>query len=253
MKTNTEPTPEHFTYLGDLVGISSLYASSPEGAYNALNDYYNEVFFGLQDYYTDKEQRKIEMFSDCLIITGDDPDAFIKSMSAVYGNLISKGLLLRGGMVTGSLDFDMRVTASNFKKRLPSTDVLARTVSLERMVKGARFLVESAIAERFMAPHPAWLTPQGYINDPQSGRKELVVQRSLCTLPNGGAWEVIYPVLSEIEEVQISSWIEKVGYLSSVAGDEGGRHYLETRKLLEHARVRLGHHRGHIPIPSSLE
>jgi len=120
--------------LGDLVGISSLYASSPKGAYNALNDYYNEVFFSLQDYYTGKVQRKIEMFSDCLIITGNDPDAFINSMSAVYGNLISKGLLLRGGMVTGSLDFDLSVTVSNFTKRLPSTDVLARAVSLERMV-----------------------------------------------------------------------------------------------------------------------
>jgi hypothetical protein len=40
-----------FTFYGDLVGISSLYAATPKGAYNALNDYYNIVFHGLDAYY----------------------------------------------------------------------------------------------------------------------------------------------------------------------------------------------------------
>jgi hypothetical protein len=237
-------TVDAFTYYGDLVGISSLYASSPQGAYNALNEYYNEVFSGLVAFYSGHPSRKVEMFSDSLVVRGDDPALFIKTMSPVYGILLSKGLLLRGGMVRGKFDLDVRVTAGNFGKWLPNSDALARAAGMERIAKGARFLVESSLAVSLMPPRPSWLSPQGYFNDPQPGHRDLIFQRSLTPLGGGAAWEVLYPVLAEIEDVQIDAWIERLDYLALVAGDEFSKHHKETQSLLKHSKIRLSHHRG---------
>jgi len=238
------PNPDHFTYYGDLVGISSLYASSPQGAYNALNEYYNEVFSGLAAYYEGQDGRDVEMFSDSLVVRGDDPVSFIETMAPVYGNLLSKGLLLRGGMVSGKFSLDVRVTAKNFQKWLPDSDALARAAGMERIAKGARFLVESNLAVGMMSPRPSWLSPQGYFSDPQPGQKNLIFQRSLAPLGSGASWEVLYPVLAGIENIQIDSWIERLDYLALVAGDEFSKHHKETQALLRHSKIRLAHHRG---------
>jgi len=66
-----------FTFYADLVGTSALYASSPDQAYRKLNEYYNEVFHGLSAYYTGNVNRKVEMYSDSLVVTGDDPQIFL--------------------------------------------------------------------------------------------------------------------------------------------------------------------------------
>lgn len=243
-KNENEPSHDHFTYFGDLVGISSLYASSPKGAYNALNDYYNEVFCGLAAYYNGQGGRDVEMFSDSLVVRGDDPVSFIEIMAPVYGSLLSKGLLLRGGMVSGKFSLDVRVTARNFQKWLPDSDALARAAGMERIAKGGRFLVESSMAENLMRLRPSWLSPQGYYSDPQPGQRNLVFQRSLAPLGSGAAWEVLYPVLAQVENVQIDAWIERLDYLALVAGDEFSKHYKETQSLLRHSKTRLAHHRG---------
>jgi hypothetical protein len=233
---------KHFTFYGDLVGIASLYNATPAGAYDALNAYYNTVFFGLQSYFKDHLNRKVEMFSDSLVVTGDDPQAFIVSMAPVYANLVQKGLLLRGGMVTGALQFDVRVTTGNFEKALPTTDVLARAASLERKVKGARFLVDSALTHDLIGACPQWLTLHGYISDPKPGDTDVVLQRSLVPIPDGSAYEVLYPVLELPEDQIIEKRIGEMD-MTKVLPPELAQHYTDTRRLYEHSRVRVRHHR----------
>ena len=108
----------YFTFYADLVGISSAYEASPEQAYQKLHEYYNDVFFGLSAYYEGKQDRQVEMYSDSLVVSGDDPLEFLHTIAPVYMKLLSKGLLLRGGMVAGKLSFDIRMEAKNFQKRL---------------------------------------------------------------------------------------------------------------------------------------
>ena len=61
---------ETFTYCGDLVGVTSLYQSTPEGAYNLLNVFYNEVFSGLSAFHReDLHNHEVTMFSDTNIVT----------------------------------------------------------------------------------------------------------------------------------------------------------------------------------------
>jgi len=134
----------HFTYLGDLLGISSLYRASQDNAYNSLNHFYNTVFTYLEPYYK-KRGVNVRMFSDSLIVTGPDPVAFIQTMAPIYIKLLSDGLMLRGVMVHGKLENERRVTRKNFQKFLPIDDSLARAAWLEKQVKGCRLIVEDAL------------------------------------------------------------------------------------------------------------
>jgi hypothetical protein len=233
-----------FTFYGDLVGISSLYAATPKGAYNALNDYYNIVFHGLDAYYHGHPDRKVEMFSDSIVVTGDDPCLFVQTMAPVYSNLLAKGLLLRGGMAEGKLDFDMRVTVQNFRKMLPRTDVLAKAASLERKVKGCRFLIDTKLANHLMRPCPEWLSLAGYARDPKAGQSEWVLQRALAPLPDGSSWEVLFPLLAELEDELIAKRQDEMDYLALAAGKDISAHFADTKSMLEHSKVRLKHHRG---------
>src|SRR5947207_2394818 len=85
-----------FTYCGDLVGTSSMYANAPSEAYNFLNRFYNTVFGLLADYQHGVLGREVYMFSDSVIVTGDSPEEFVRSMCGVYMTLLNNSLLLRG-------------------------------------------------------------------------------------------------------------------------------------------------------------
>lgn len=78
-----------FTFYGDLVGISSAYEASPEGAYQKLHEYYNEMFVGLTAYYEGYPERHVEMFSDSIVVSGDDPLEFLCTIAPVYMKLLS--------------------------------------------------------------------------------------------------------------------------------------------------------------------
>jgi hypothetical protein len=231
-----------FTFYADLVGISALYAASPTHAYEKLNEYYNTVFYGLSAYYDGVATRKVEMYSDSLVVSGDDPQLFLSTMAPVYMTLLSKGLLLRGGMVRGRLGFDVRITTQNFQKSLPDSDVIARCVALERKVKGARFLVSSDIAESFFQTIRTWLTLQGYAADRRPGISELLLQRALVPLADGTAYELLFPVLALTEADTIKRRVEEMNYQIKQLPRDVSAHHSDTKTLLLHSEERLKDH-----------
>lgn len=233
-----------FTFYADLVGISSLYAASPQQAYEKLNEYYNEVFIGLDAYYRGSASRKVEMYSDSLVVSGDDLHEFLLTLAPLYMKLLSKGLMPRGGIASGRLNFDVRITAENFRKNLPDSDVLARCVALERKVKGARIVIESDIAKPYFDKHPDWLTLHGYASNPRRGDRVVVVQRSICPLPDGSAFEFLYPVTSAEEDILIEARKSELDYMIGALPKDVSVHHTETKRLLEHSQRRLNDHRG---------
>jgi hypothetical protein len=238
-------TMAHFTFYADLVGISSLYAASSEQAYKKLNEYYNEVFFGLTAFYEGKPDVQVEMFSDSMVVRGGlDACDFMKIISPVYVNLLSKGLLLRGAVVEGNLKYDARLTAENFQKQLPDSDVLARCVCLEKKVKGARLVIEKKIAEPFFANHQDWLTLHGYSANRRTGDALAVMQRSIIPLPDGEAYELLYPVVANTDILSINKRIEELDYIMSALPHEVSVHHAETKRILVHSKIRLNDQNG---------
>lgn len=237
--------PNDFTFYGDLVGTSSLYATSPKEAARRLDSYYDTVFEGLRSYYEFNQNRKVNMYSDSIVVTGDRPDLFIEVMAPVYCNLVKDGLLLRGGLVSGRLNFEFRITVNNFKKRLPSSDVLARAVSLEKKVKGSRLILENKIAQKILGKCPEWITLDGYARNPKNGNKDLCLQRALApAFRDDGAYEVLYPVIGLLEEEVIEKRIAEFDYLIETLPKEIAPHYTETKNLYQHSHRRLLHQRG---------
>ena len=233
-----------FTYYGDLVGMSSLYAASPNEAYKRLNTYYNTTFFGLSSYYEANQTRKVEMYSDSIVVRGDSPGIFIETLACVYGSLLKDGLLLKGGLVSGRFEYDVRIQADNYQKKLPNSDVLARAVSLEKKVKGSRLIVESEVAHELLQRCPEWITLEGYLRNPKLGNRDLKLQRSLIPLPDGSAYEVLYPVIEAPEEAIVDKRISELDYMITALPKEVSVHHTETKRLYEHSRKRLAHQMG---------
>ncbi len=228
-----------FTFYGDLVGLSSAYEASPEGAYQKLHEYYNEMFIGLSAYYEGSSDRYVEMFSDSIVVRGDDPIEFLCTIAPVYMKLLSKGLLMRGGIVTGKLKFDARMQRCNFEKKLPDSDILARCVALERKTKGARLVIEKSMAQALLSMIPEWLTLEGYASIPMHGDTTLTAQRSICPLPDGTAFELLYPVLANEEKDIILRRIKEMEYLIAALPKDISIHHSETTRLLEHSLWRI--------------
>lgn len=245
-----------FTYCGDLVGVSTLYANAPEEAYTLLSQFYNTAFRALEKYQLDgtgnvRIGRNIYMFSDSLIVTGDDTESFVKCMCDVYMSLLNASMLLRGGMVSGRLEFDPRRTRENFEKNLPRTERLAKASALEKSVKGARFVVEPELAASLIHPHRHWMTQQGYLGDLFNGRT-FELQRSISPLPTGGGFEILYPVFLNVpydngvgplrtDDDLLRRNITRVDYLITASSPEAAVHYKETKRLLELSLLRRGH------------
>jgi hypothetical protein len=248
-----------FTYCGDLVGVSSVYANAPKQAYNLLSQFYNVAYTALQDYQKRNKGAKVYMLSDTLIVTGTKPEMFVRAMCDIYMSLLNGSVLLRGGMVLGKLEFDPRESHSAFEKRLPSTERLAKASALEKSAKGARFIVESALAQQLLSAREDWLTLQGYVNDPMTGQ-DMELQRSIAPIASGGGYEVLYPVLLNVEasyrglpETRIDSElihrdIERLSYLECSSPPDIASHYSETIRLLKHSLLRRSHMRTKDPV-----
>jgi hypothetical protein len=234
---------EYFTFCGDLVGTSSVYSNAPDVAFDTLSQFYNTVFIELESYQSkNRDERKVYMFSDSLIITGDNFEDFIRSMCRVYMGMLNSAILLRGGMVAGLLEFDPRRTRENFEKNLPLGDVLARANGLEKSVKGARFVIESKIGQKVLESMKNWLTLQGYIRDPFEG-KDMLLERSVAPLASGGGYEVLYPVYCKhiTSDDLVKLDIDKLRYLEAASPPEVAIHYTETLRLLDHSLLRRAH------------
>lgn len=76
-----------FTYYGDLLGISGYYKLSPELAKDKLKEFYNTVFLSLSDYCNANNDVHVHMFSDGLLIYGDNPESALERLHRVYINL----------------------------------------------------------------------------------------------------------------------------------------------------------------------
>jgi hypothetical protein len=104
-----------FTFYGDLLGIGSAYKLGPKAAYDKLNEFYNATFRILPN----NQHTDVEMFSDSLLIKGNDLLSNLRPIAELFKTLVRNGLLLRGAVVKGRLTYDARITRPNFEKRLP--------------------------------------------------------------------------------------------------------------------------------------
>ena len=224
-----------FTFYGDLLGIGSAYRLGSKTAYDKLNAFYNETFRTL-DAFCDDHRNSVEMFSDSLFIKGDVAFSSLADIALVFPNLLRKGLLLRGAMVRGKLRFDTRITKPNFGKRLPDDDTLARAVGLEKMQKGARFLVEADLANELLNNVPDWKTQDGYLRSIRSNADELL--RRICPTPDNTSYECLFYWSRGIQLEEYAARIKDLKDIMVMCDKTTREHYEETISVIQRARHR---------------
>ncbi len=228
-----------FTYYGDLLGIGSYYKLSPLVAQQKLHEFYNETFRTIRDHVRQDEHNSIEMFSDSLFVIGADAVQGLRFLSILYSNLIEKDLLLRGGMVDGRLEFEARVTITNFAKRLPKDDTLAKAAGLEKSQKGARLLLEGSLVEKLMVTNPEWMTNEGYIRTKTDTPPNDDVLRRIAPTPDFLGYEYLYYWTQGIlrDEFRVKS--KHFHKLASLQDSPGKEHCQETARVIDRAAVRF--------------
>jgi hypothetical protein len=232
-----------FTFYGDLLGISALYRLSPDMAYKKLNEFYQTVFDYVDEYWAGEKGLDIKMFSDNILILGNDASSAVEKIAVLYMNLQQKGLLLRGAMVKGRITFDPSLDRNNFRRELPKDTSLARAVGLENTQKGARFIIEIDLAQRLLSDIPDWLTHEGYIrhvSDPAISYEHIL--RRICPTPDNDAYEVLY-----FWECTSGHGLQLVDYqrqrdefeeIKKMVREDVGKHYMETLDLLQRCESR---------------
>jgi hypothetical protein len=224
-----------FTFYGDLLGIGSAYGLRANDAYQQLNDFYNETFRTL-DAFCNNDMNYVEMFSDSLLIKGDDALSALADIASVFVNLIRKGLLLRGAIVKGKLSYDARITKPNFEKRLPEEDTLARAVSLEKTQKGSRFLIEPALANELMQNFPKWMRHEDYIRSiRQNGPEPL---RRICPTPDSNSFEYLYYWGDLTTFSEYGREIKNLRAIMGMYDKPTRKHYEETIGVIQRAQQR---------------
>lgn len=235
-----------FTYYGDLLGVSSFYRLSPEIAYRRINDFYDTTFASLSEF-LDKHQDRINvvMFSDSILMWGDDAQGAMVELHRLYNQLLTKGLYLRGAMVDGKLLNDPRFELKNFKKSLlPSNDTLARAVGLEKTQKGARFLIENKLAQKMLKDHYSdWLLNEGYIQNPDKPQSALTDPlRRIAPTPDCIAYEFLYfwscPPSKERTPADYSLMRKQLDSASKMTSRVFAEHYKETLELIKRCEER---------------
>lgn len=224
-----------YTFYGDLLGIGSAYKLGPRTAYDKLNAFYNETFHTL-DAFCDISGNDVEMFSDSLFIKGDDAASAIVDIALVFSNLLRKGLLLRGAIVSGKLNFDTRLTKPNFAKRLPDDDTLARAAGLEKMQKGARFLIEPQLANELLSTVPDWRTHEGYLRSIRSIANDSL--RRICPTPDSTSFEYLYYWSTGVEIGEYATRTKDLKDIMAMCDKASREHYEETISLIERSRHR---------------
>lgn len=224
-----------YTFYGDLLGIGSAYKLGPHTAYDKLNVFYNETFRTL-DAFCDVTGNEVEMFSDSLFIKGDHATSAILHIALVFSNLLRKGLLLRGAIVSGKLNFDTRLTKPKFVKRLPEDDTLARAVGLEKMQKGARFLIEPQLANELLKTVPDWRTHEGYLRSIRSPADESL--RKICPTPDSMSFEYLYYWSNGVEIGDYATRIMDLKDIMAMCDKASREHYKETIALIERSSHR---------------
>jgi hypothetical protein len=212
-----------------------------------LDEFYDCTFFSLEAYLAKNPNDKVAMFSDSLLFYGLNSIAALEELHRVYVKLLHRrGLLLRGAMVKGILEYEPRFALDNFEGRLPKDDTLARAVGLESTKKGARLLIENTLARELLNQVPEWLTEDGYVRHvtqrPNDNIPYVDMRRRISPTPEQDGYECLYfwtasEVFSHSEpdyELRCRQLLE----VKKMLGENIGLHYSETAFLLERCRTR---------------
>ncbi len=235
-----------FTYYGDLLGISGYYRLNPTVAKEKLNQFYDITFESLSDYCRQNDHATVAMFSDSLLFYGDDLHTALEQLHSVYARLLYKGLLLRGAIVKGRLQFEPRLTFENYEKRLPQDDTLARAMGLESTKKGARLLIENQVAAELLDSYPEWLTQEGYVmsfdNPHYAQVQHSDLLRRISPTPEQDTYEYLYFWISPDHRAYLSLErefrVRDLEVLRSMTSESISAHYKETIELLKRCKTR---------------
>lgn len=235
-----------FTYYGDLLGISGYYRLNPNVAKEKLNQFYDITFESLSEYCRQNDLATVTMFSDSLLFYGDDIHTALEQLHSVYARLLNKGLLLRGAIVKGRLQFEPRLTYENYEKRLPQDDTLARAMGLESIKKGARLLIENQLVADLLDGYPEWLTQEGYVtsfgNTHYAGVPNNSMLRRISPTPEQDGYEYLYFWISPEHRAYLNLdrevGIRELEVLKSMTSESISPHYRETIELLKRSRIR---------------
>ena len=220
----------HFTYFGDLLGMAAAYRLSAKAAYRTLDTFYNEAFHRLS-LLCGERSTQVTMFSDSLLVWGDTFKEALPILGEVRDTLLAKGILLRGGMVSGRLEFEPRYTMENFRKMLPRDDVLARAVGLHATQKGARLLIESSLVEELLQDHPWWLVPEGQLFEAPDDTPPAGIARRIVPTRDRRSYELL--VGADVARRDLGRSMKRLRQYTS---NEHWDHWRETIALLERSR-----------------
>jgi hypothetical protein len=235
-----------FTYYGDILGISGYYRLNPSVAKEKLNQFYDITFDSLSEYCRQNDSAKVAMFSDSLLFYGDDVFAALEQLHSVYAKLLREGLLLRGAVVKGKLQFEPHLTFENYEKRLPQDDTLARAAGLEKTKKGARLLIEKQLAADLLEEYPEWLTQEGYVMSFAEKRYAAVptgsILRRISPTPEQDTYEYLYFWISEGHKAYLGLdrevRLRDLEVIKSMSSESISAQYKETIDLLKRCRAR---------------
>ena len=224
-----------FTFYGDLLGVGSAYRLGSDIAYEKLNAFYNETFSTLS-VLSQQSGTEVQMFNDSLFILGDDAYSAVQDIGNLYSNLLRKGLLLRGAIVSKKLTYDVCVTRHNFQKQLPKDDTLARAAGLEKLEAGARFIIEPALANSLLGETPLWKTNEGYSQSKDSYTNDVL--RRICPTPTNSAYEYLFYWTVGIEPQEYAHRIEQLKQVIPMIDDRAKEHYRATIELIRRCEHR---------------
>lgn len=235
--------PIPFTYFGDMLGVSSFYKLGGTMAKDRLSEFYNETFSVLNPL-VNPNSFKVFMWSDSLFVTGDDALSAIESIGLLYGNLLRKGLLLRGAMVKGRLTFEPRFTIKGFDKNLPIDDTLACAAGLEKSQKGARFVLEPELVHKLVETYAPerkdWLSLDGYTRTGMNRGNDWL--RKITPTPDEAAFEYHHYWSLGVEKSEFDHRISALKAVESMVDGPGKEQYEQTRKLIERTKLRFSEH-----------
>lgn len=230
----TRPDAIPFTFYGDLLGIGKAYNLSPDAAYDKLNFFYNTAFEIFK-----QRQEKIFMFSDSIFITGTNAHEVLSAIGNVFLKLLENHLLIKGAMIKDEVRYDIRITRENFEKRLPTENIFARAVGLEKKFKGARLLIEPELAEILLGNSPEWKTIEGYnSNISKYDLAQNSPLRRICPTSDNSEYEYLYcwdknKPLDEYDKLSTEMNNIKIMY-----DEEIGKQYTETISVIKRSKAR---------------
>jgi hypothetical protein len=232
-----------FTFYGDLLGIGAAYQLSTQAAYEKLNRFYSIVFERLQGLCR-HEGLKVNLFSDSVLIWGDNPVEILVPLEGVYRELFRHNALLRGAMVEDKLERDPRVEVKNLQKFLPTNDTLARAVGLEESTKGARLLISSKLGQDLLADVAPWRTVEGYISDAHAEIPVNSILRRICPSPEGKSYELLYFwSTDQVDEFNYTEGKASLREISKYLLPPQAIHYRQTIGVIERSEARERHTR----------